>query len=228
MRPRSLLTIAAATGALAFAGCGDGSPTACFGLDATNPAIETDYLDAFGTALDDAARRELKVRVLLFRGDPLTESTILSESFAGLGASELATQRRHRVNRVRGELDDLLADVQAGVAGAAEGSAIVDAMNVLVTTRGECDTLDVYTDGLERVRFSVYDDAITTGGDREKIVATLRAESALPDMGGVTVRFPYGGFVIGSSSLPLKRKEALDPLWTTVVAGFGGHAEWGS
>lgn len=229
MRIRSLITATLSVAAIATTGCGDDSvKTACVGLDATNPAIDGGYMDEFHSALDAAARHEINIRVLLFRGDPLSEGRIIAESFEGLGSPELRAQRRQRVNRVRDQVDDQLEDMRAGIAAGADGSAVVDAIKVLTTRRQVCSVVDLYSDGLERARFSVYDDPIASKADRDRIAQALRAANAMPSLGGLVVRMPYGGFVMESSRLSRERKGALEPLWTTVIEGFGGELEWGA
>lgn len=229
MRIRSLITASLSVAAVAATGCGDDSVrTACVGLDATNPAIDGAYMDEFHRVLDAAARDEINIRVLLFRGDPLSEGRIIAESFEGLGPPELRAERRQRINRVRNLVDDQLVDMRAGIVAVADGSAVIDALGVLTTRRQVCSVVDLYSDGLERARFSVYDDPITSQADRDRITQALRAANAMSSLGGLVVRMPYGGFVMGSSRLSRERKGALEPLWDTLIEGFGGELEWGT
>ena len=229
MRARSLIAATLAVAATAATGCGDDPvPTACVGLDATNPAIDSGYLDELRARLDEAARDERDIRVLLFRGDPLSEGRVIQASFHGLASPELQVKRRQAVNRVSAGVEDQLEDIRVGIAANADGSAVVDAIKLLTTSRQVCSTLDLYSDGLERVRFSVYDDPIGSPADRDRIATRLRREGALPNLKGLVVRMPYGGYVMGSSRLERARKAALEPLWTAVVERSGGKLEWGA
>jgi len=222
------LAIVTACG-LALASCGGGrEPTACYLLDwgGSTRAIQSDYMDAFVDATERDMREGNAVRLLLVRGDPRTESVVLTATFAGLDSLEQQGERLQRRGRLLSRLESQIDDVEAGVGANTPGSAITAGIDVLGA--GDCDAgLTAFTDGLETDAFSVYRDDITTAQGRRQLAQALDGDQALGDLTDVMVAMPFGGIVPTGSTLPDERKRALKALWEEVVKTAGGTLTWG-
>jgi len=189
-------------------------------------AIQADYMDGFVDATDRDMREGHAVRVLLVRGDPRTESVVLTATFAGLGGLEKQGDRRQRRGSLLSRLESQIEDVDAGIGATTPGSAIAAGIGVL--NSGDCDAgLTAFTDGLETDAFSVYRDDITTAEGRHHVAQALEHDQALGDLTNVTVAMPFGGIVPTGSTLPDERKRALKALWEEVVKTVGGRLTWG-
>lgn len=229
MRLLRIATSLVAVTALGLASCGDQhEPTACYLLDwgGSTRSLQADYMDAFVDATDRDMREGHALRVLLVRGDPRTESLVLTTTFAGLDSLEQQGKRLQRRGRLLSQLEGQIDDIQAGVGANTPGSAIAAGMSIV--SAGGCEAgLTAYTDGLETDAFSVYRDDITTGEGRRQMAQSLDDDNAFGNLTDVTVAMPFGGIVPTGSTLPEPRKRALRPLWEELVRTAGGKLAWG-
>lgn len=222
MRGLYFLTMLLLVGGLAA--CGGEEARSCYVVDRAGSTREMQvaYGDLLEGGLAEDAEAGRAAAVLIARGDPYTESIVEKASFAGLDTLEEQEQRDSRLLDLLSRLDDVAADIDAGLGARTTGSAIVDSMVVMAESK--CTTMTVLSDGLETEVVNLWRDDILSERGRTSLAEKLK----LPDLQKVKrVSFPYGGKVKTGSKLPKDRKRAIQPLWETIVEESGSTLTWG-
>jgi hypothetical protein len=205
--------------------CGSSDPRACFVIDASQSTRYAlfDYEERFAQSLEETAEAGDSVAVVVATGDPLVESNVEREDFSGLTNADQGSDRSGAIEDLASRVERTI-QVATGTLNPTPGSGIVAAI-ALVAGQG-CASVEVLSDGLEASDVRMKRDDIITAGGRDRLLDRLAERGLLPDLDGVELRFPFGGYLPQGTAIPQARLDALPTFWSDYAERTGATFSW--
>jgi len=194
------------------AACGSSKPRACVVIDASRSTRYAllYYEERFVQSIEEAAEAGDSVAVVVATGDPLVESAIEREDFSGLTNVDQGSDRSAAVEDLESRVERAI-QLAAGTLNPTPGSGIVAAI-ALVVGQG-CASVEVLSDGLEASDVHMKRDDIVSARGRDRLLDHLAERGLLPNLEGVALRFPFGGYLPQGTAIPKARLDALPTFW---------------
>jgi hypothetical protein len=227
---RSIRTVVATVAcllALMLNGCGGGSKTACMMLDASASTdfARVEYLRQFRSDLERAASGGGDVAVVVANGNALIESDVMHHSFDGLQGTERAAQRSADVASFTDEVRTAVDQASAGATNPTRGSGVI--AGIALFGHQGCGSITALSDGIENSGdMNVATNDILSPTGRKALLDRLAAQERVPDLHGVTLSFPFGGYAPQGSKLSADRMNALPAFWEAYAARTGANLRW--
>ncbi|HKO39311.1 MAG TPA: hypothetical protein VJU14_13185 [Solirubrobacterales bacterium] len=214
--------------AAALMGCGGGSESpACVVIDAsksTRFAIY-DYLPRFRSEAEATAGAGGSIAAVAVTGEPLVEADVkVSEDFGELGNADQVSQLLNAVEEFTSGVERSARLASAGVTRPSEGSGIV--AGIALASGQDCASVEVLSDGLEAADVRMKIEDIVSASGRDEILDRLEARDLLPDLEGIELRFPFGGYLPQGTSIPKARLDAVPKFWTDYADRTGAVLVW--
>jgi hypothetical protein len=223
---RAMATAAAvALVVLSLAACG-AKPTRCEVIDVSfsTTFVRTDYMERFAADLTATADAGGRVVAVVVSGNPLVESNPKSQSFAGFEGTERSGERSGMVAAFTEIVQADIEQAGSGVRNPTKGSGIL--AGIALMGSGNCDSITVLSDGLERSDIVVDKDDILTEPGRARLIDQLDARGRVPNLQGAELRFPFGGYVPQGSTLTRERVGALPKFWKAYADRAHASFSW--
>jgi hypothetical protein len=227
LRIPALVFLAGVLAALAI-GCGGSSKSACVVVDASHStrfALPT-YLEQLEEAVQDRAGAGEAVAAVVATGEPLVEANVETADFAGLDGNEKSGERNERIDEFLGGVEDGARAASARSAALAPGSGILAAIS-LVAKQG-CGSVLALSDGLEAADVRMKVDDILGEDGRQELLDRLQQRGRLPDLSGVEVSFPFGGYLPQGTEISKARLAAVPQFWEAYAERAGASLSWRS
>ena len=211
------------------AACGSSDASDCVVVDASHStrfALPT-YLERFESSVHEAAEDGGSIAALVATGEPLVESTVEREDFSGLTDREDTGPRSEKEGEFLGRLEDMARAASAGAADPAPGSGIVAAISLVAEQR--CGSILVLSDGLEAADVRMKVDDILSEDGRQQLLDRVDGRGRLPDLDGIELSFPLGGYLPqGGGQISKQRLAAVPLFWRAYAARTGASLSWRS
>jgi len=221
------ILISAAILTTAVAACGGSTQPACIVIDASKSTRYAvyDYLGRFDRESAAVAEAGGSLAVVVATGEPMVESDVeVSEDFGELGGADRTSQRAAAVEDFTRGVHRGTRLASTGLANPSSGSGIVAAVS-LVAGQG-CASIEALSDGLEAADVRMKREDILTPSGRARLLDRLEARGLLPDLSGVELRFPFGGYLPQGTSIPKARLDAVPKFWTDYSDRTGAVLVW--
>ncbi len=219
--------VTAAGLAVAVTACGGSSSTACVVIDAsksTRFAIY-DYGGRFHREASAIADSGGTIAVVTATGEPLVESDVeVSQDFGDLSGVDRTSQRVTAIEEFIRGVDRTTRLASSGQIGPSSGSGIVAAISLIA--RQGCSSMEVLSDGLEASDIHMKREDILSPSGRAALLDRLDTRNLLPDLAGIELRFPLGGYVPQGTAIPKARLDALPKFWTDYAERTDAELSW--
>lgn len=218
------LIAAAALVAVAVA-CGSSGPRACVVIDTSRSTRYAliDYEEQFVQSLESMAQAGGSVAVVVATGDPLVESNIERDDFSGLDSADQGGDRAAAVEDLASRVERTV-QIAAGNPNPTPGSGIVAAIALIAGQ--QCASLEVLSDGLEASDVHMKEEDIVSARGRDRLFDRLAERGLLPDLDGIELRFPLGGYLPQGTAIPQVRLDALPTFWAEYAERTGATLSW--
>lgn len=218
--------VAAASLVTGVLGCGASNRSACVVIDASRSTryALSDYLEQFEKTLEDSADAGGSMAVVVATGDPLVESSVEQVEFDGLTGTEQTSNRTNAAGNFASRIERAARLAAAGVQNPTPGSGILASIALVADRR--CTSITAFSDGLETTEIRMKRDDILTARDRERLLDGLANRGLLPDLNGVELRFPLGGFLPQGTAISRARLDAVPMFWRAYAGRTGASLTW--